>query len=39
MDKCIGMMAVCTLDSGKEGFLMEKVLIVLVKLGIFKVNG
>lgn len=38
-DKCIGMMEVYTLDSGKEDYLMEKVHIALIKLGTFKVKG
>lgn len=38
-DKCTGMMEVYTLDNGKEGYLMEKVHIALIKLGTFKVKG
>lgn len=34
-----GMMVVHTMASGKEVYLMEKVLNIIIKLGIFKVNG
>ena len=33
------MMVVHTMASGKEVYLMEKVLNIIIKLGIFKVNG
>ena len=38
-DKCHGLMEVFIRDNGKEVYLMEKVLNIIIKLGIFKVNG
>lgn len=38
-ETCFGMMAAHTLDSGRGDSPMEKVVIDLIKLGVFKVKG
>lgn len=38
-DKWFGMMEVLTMVNGKEVYLMEKVIYIIFKLGIFKVKG